>query len=144
MFLLNGHGGISTPNGVAAHALAHEEGLELTIGEASYWTVAAQALIDAGARDVGPGYPGHAGGFETSLMLALRPDLVQLERRKASRAPHLGCRGRGVGRLRPLQAPRRRQQGGREIGKRLLEATVGPWPTTWCSTRTPQARGGIA
>jgi creatinine amidohydrolase len=42
-------------------------------------------LVEAGARDVAPSFPGHAGGFETSLMLALRPDLVQLECRQAPR-----------------------------------------------------------
>ncbi len=81
--LLNGHGGNQNPNGVIAHDLVNEEGLEMAIGQASYWTIASQALIDAGARDVAPGFPGHAGGFETSLMLALRPDLVDLDRRRA-------------------------------------------------------------
>ena len=127
VFLLNGHGGNQHPNGVAAHALAHEEGLELTIGEASYWTVASQALIDAGARDVGPGYPGHAGGFETSLMLALRPDLVQLERRKAPTArltSGVGAVESGVFARAGGTSDDASQADG-EIGKRLLEATVG-------------------
>jgi creatinine amidohydrolase len=83
LVLLNGHGGNQHPNGVIAHSLINEEGLEMAIGQASYWTIASQALLDAGARDVAPSFPGHAGGFETSLMLALRPDLVQLEQRRA-------------------------------------------------------------
>ncbi|MGH2351471.1 MAG: creatininase family protein [Chloroflexota bacterium] len=86
LLLINGHGGNQNPNGVIAHSLVNEEGLEMAVGQASYWTIASQALIDAGARDVAPNFPGHAGGFETSLMLALRPDLVQLDQRRAPRA----------------------------------------------------------
>jgi creatinine amidohydrolase len=81
--LLNGHGGNQNPNGVVAHALVNEDGLEMSVGQVSYWTAAAAALEAAGAADVAPGYPGHAGGFETSLMLALRPDLVHLDKRRA-------------------------------------------------------------
>ncbi len=80
--LLNGHGGNQNPNGVVVQALVNEENLDLTIGQASYWTIAAKALVEAGAHDVAAHFPGHAGGFETSLMLALRPDLVQLDRRR--------------------------------------------------------------
>jgi len=91
--LLNGHGGNQNPNGVIAQALVNEEGLELALGHASYWTIAAKALVDAGANEIAPTFPGHAGGFETSLMLALRPDLVQLDQRRRplealERAPH--------------------------------------------------------
>ena len=85
LVLLNGHGGNQHPNGVIAHSLVNEDGLEMSIGAVSYWTVASQALVDAGAADVAPSYPGHAGGFETSLLLALRPDLVALEKRRAPR-----------------------------------------------------------
>ncbi len=80
--LLNGHGGNQNPNGVVAHDLVNQEGLEMALGQASYWTIASQALIAAGAGEVAPGFPGHAGGFETSLMLALRPDLVRLDQRR--------------------------------------------------------------
>ena len=40
----------------------------------SYWNIAWQALLDDG-MDAGR-LPGHAGDFETSLMLSLRPELV--------------------------------------------------------------------
>ena len=86
LVLLNGHGGNQNPNGVIAHSLVHEEGLDMAVGQASYWTIAAEALVAAGAREVAPHFPGHAGGFETSLMLALRPDLVELDQRRAPRA----------------------------------------------------------
>ena len=89
--LLNGHGGNQHPNGVVAHALTNEENLEMAISEASYWTLASEVLIAAGAKDVAPGFPGHAGGFETSLVLALRPDLVQLEKRRPPLAALAGA-----------------------------------------------------
>ncbi len=84
--LLNGHGGNQNPNGMVVQALVHEEGLDLALGQASYWTIAAEALTAAGAEKVAPRFPGHAGGFETAITLALRPDLVQLDRRQAPTA----------------------------------------------------------
>jgi creatinine amidohydrolase len=65
VFILNGHGGNDELLQVAARdaALAHE----LHVAAASYWTLAF-------AGD--PWIPGHAGMFETSLVLALRPELV--------------------------------------------------------------------
>ena len=84
--LLNGHGGNQNPNGVVGQALVNEEGLDLSLGSASYWTIAAKQLVEAGAHDVAPSFPGHAGGFETAVTLALRPDLVQLDRRRAPTA----------------------------------------------------------
>lgn len=125
--LLNGHGGNQHPNGVIAHSLVHEEGLDMAVGSASYWTIAAQALEQAGAREVAPSFPGHAGGFETSLMLALRPDLVQLDQRQppkaeltsAAHAEEHGAFARAGGTS--DDASRANQLAGKE----LLEATVG-------------------
>ena len=52
----------------------------------SYWNIAWKDLVEAGV-DVGR-LPGHAGEFETSLMLSLRPELVaqDLPRRELSGA----------------------------------------------------------
>lgn len=86
VLLLNGHGGNEHPNGTVAQALVNEEGLEMALASASYWTIASKALVEAGARDVAPSFPGHAGGFETAFTLALRPDLVHLDRRRAPTA----------------------------------------------------------
>ena len=44
----------------------------------SYWDVAREAL-EAVPRDGGFSIPGHAGSFETSLMLHLDPELVRTE-----------------------------------------------------------------
>ena len=77
IFLLNGHGG----NHELAELAARDTALELPVrvAAASYWTIAWDALIEAQAH-LGCRLPGHAGVFETSMMLALRPELVAEER----------------------------------------------------------------
>ena len=74
--LLNGHGGNEAAMRVAVDRLTYEDGLELQIAAASYWTIAADSVA-ALALDSSL-IPGHAGHFETSLMLAISPELVQL------------------------------------------------------------------
>jgi creatinine amidohydrolase len=71
--IVNGHGGNEEAVRLAARevALVHP----VTIAAASYWTIAGRALVEAGLVGTG-GFPGHAGAFETSLVMALRPDLV--------------------------------------------------------------------
>jgi creatinine amidohydrolase len=73
--LLNGHGGNAAICRVAADDAAREE--NMMIVTASYWE-----LIEP-PNDVA-GFPGHAGKFETSLMLSARPDLVHLDRAQLS------------------------------------------------------------
>jgi len=76
LFFLNSHGG----NDEAIRMIARDQVLrsEVTIGAGSYWAIAQDALR-AVELDPNWGLPGHAGGFETSLMMALRPDLVRRE-----------------------------------------------------------------
>lgn len=74
LYLLNGHGG----NDELVRLIAREEAPRrgVSIGAASYWSLAWDGLLTVEAHThVGP-LPGHAGHFETALMLALRPDLV--------------------------------------------------------------------
>lgn len=73
VFLLNGHGGNAELVVVVARAVGQE--LRVRTGAGSYWVMAWDGLVDAGAQDRGR-LPGHAGAFESSLALALRPDLV--------------------------------------------------------------------
>jgi len=77
IFLLNGHGG----NHELAQLAARDVALELParIAAASYWTIAWDALVEQGAH-LGCRLPGHAGIFETSMMLSLRPELVAPKR----------------------------------------------------------------
>ena len=50
---------------------------ELVAGtRTAYWTIAAEDLVKVEANRYGR-FPGHAGTFETSLALALRPELVR-------------------------------------------------------------------
>ena len=74
IFILNGHGGNHELVELAARDLCLEFGID--VGGASWWQVAAEALADSGAHEHGR-VPGHAGAFETSLVSALRPDLLQ-------------------------------------------------------------------
>ncbi len=73
LFLVNGHGG----NHELLHLVARDLALKypVSIAAASYWTVAWDALIALDAH-IDCRFPGHAGKFETSNILALRPDLV--------------------------------------------------------------------
>jgi creatinine amidohydrolase len=73
MFVVNGHGGNHELIQLMARDLALEHAI--AVGAASWWAIARDALIAAGAaQDMR--LPGHAGAFETSVVLALRPDLV--------------------------------------------------------------------
>jgi len=87
IFLLNGHGGNHELAQLAARDVALKHPVRVAAG--SYWTIAWEALVAADAHhtDSNPGrrLPGHAGDFETSLVLSLRPDLVAAER------PHRDC-----------------------------------------------------
>ena len=73
IFLLNGHGGNHELMQVVVRDLALE--LPVNLAAASYWSLARDALTAAGLDRIGH-LPGHAGVFETSLILALRPELV--------------------------------------------------------------------
>jgi creatinine amidohydrolase len=74
LFIVNGHGGNHELIQLAARNLALE--LPICVAGGSWWAIAQKALVEAGAAADGR-MPGHAGAFETSLMLALRPDLVK-------------------------------------------------------------------
>ncbi|MGQ0551342.1 MAG: creatininase family protein [Armatimonadota bacterium] len=74
IFILNGHGGNHELIQLVARDLALHH--PANVAAASYWTVAWDALIEVQAHAFGR-FPGHAGVYETSHMLALRPDLVR-------------------------------------------------------------------
>jgi creatinine amidohydrolase len=74
IFILNGHGGNSELIQLVARDLALRHAASLAA--APYWTIAWDALLAEQAH-IAAGLPGHAGTFETSLMLALRPELVR-------------------------------------------------------------------
>jgi creatinine amidohydrolase len=73
LFIVNGHGGNHEIIQLVARDAALRYDVHLAAG--SWWAIARDALRDAGAADAGR-FPGHAGRFETSLVMAMRPDLV--------------------------------------------------------------------
>ena len=84
IFLLNGHGGNHELAQLAVRDVVLRRPVRAAAG--SYWNIAWKDLLDAGA-EVGR-LPGHAGEFETSLTLSLRPELVarDLPHRELGRA----------------------------------------------------------
>jgi len=74
IFLLNGHGGNADIVNVVAREVALKHGV--TVGAGSYWVMAWDALVAQGAHQHAR-LPGHAGAFETSLLMALHPELVR-------------------------------------------------------------------
>ena len=74
IFIINGHGGNNEIIQLVARDMALQQPVQ--IAAAGYWTIAWDDLIAAGAH-LGQRLPGHAGAFESSLILALRPELVQ-------------------------------------------------------------------
>jgi creatinine amidohydrolase len=73
IFVLNGHGGNHELAELAVRDLVLKHRVRAAAG--SYWHIAWDRLIEAGAAS-GRLLPGHAGSFETSLMLSMRSDLV--------------------------------------------------------------------
>ncbi|GIP37580.1 creatinine amidohydrolase [Paenibacillus sp. J31TS4] len=73
---LNAHGGNEPMMTQAASDLAVRH--PIWTASASYWSIAREALHGENAGEMGL-VPGHAGGFETSAVLALRPDWVRTD-----------------------------------------------------------------
>ncbi len=75
IILLNGHGGNEQPTWSAAVKLAEEDVWPLAL---TYWHMADPELLAWSEADAGS--IGHAGEWETSLQLYLRPHLVEMKR----------------------------------------------------------------
>lgn len=74
IFVVNGHGGNHELAELAVRDTVLEHPVRAAAG--SYWVIAWEALIQAGAHE-SRRLPGHAGSFETSMMLSLKPELVK-------------------------------------------------------------------
>ena len=74
LFILNGHGGNNEIVSIVAREFAIAN--DLRVGASSYWVMAWDELVKAGAHETNR-LPGHAGAFETSIMRYLRPNLVK-------------------------------------------------------------------
>ncbi len=76
LFFVNGHGGNHELAQLAARDLSLQHPVHAAA--ASYWVNAWSELAAAGAGQLGR-FPGHASAFETSLILAGWPNLVQTD-----------------------------------------------------------------
>ena len=147
LFLINGHGGNHELIQIAARDVALRHPVVVAAG--SWWNIAWDVLVEAGGGDVGR-LPGHAGGFETSLVMAMRPDvplgeLPDAARRRLSRGrrsapllaprPDRGPRLLGLGRR--LQ---RRPGAGLARGRRALPRGLGGGGRRAASRRWPGRR----
>lgn len=90
ILILNGHGGNHELVQLVARDLALKHPVHMAA--ASYWNIAWDALVAEDAN--GPGMlPGHAGYFETSLVMALRPELVREPRPHRDKVSGTDARG---------------------------------------------------
>ena len=78
IMVVNGHGGNAEANTVVGLDMVNRLGHPITIATANYWDVARAAIFENDAAQRGR-FPGHSGFFETSVVMALRPDLVDQE-----------------------------------------------------------------
>jgi len=78
LIVLNGHGGNTDSNNVVGLDFVHRLGHEVAIATGAYWDIARPTIVEQGLM-AGNLIPGHAGRFETSMLMAIRPDLVDPE-----------------------------------------------------------------
>jgi len=76
IFIINGHGGNDEIIQLAARNAAMD--YNVTVGAASYWSIASDTIKNYCEKHQLSPAPGHAGQFETSLMLVIYPELVKL------------------------------------------------------------------
>jgi len=78
LIVLNGHGGNTDSNNVVGLDFVNGLGNDVAIATGAYWDIARPALVEQGLMPSNR-IPGHAGRFETSMVMALRPDLIDSE-----------------------------------------------------------------
>lgn len=78
LMILNGHGGNTDSNAVVGLDFVNRLGHDVAIATAAYWDIARPAIVEAGLM-AGGRIPGHAGRFETAMVMAIRPELVNQE-----------------------------------------------------------------
>jgi creatinine amidohydrolase len=78
VLIVNGHGGNSAVVDLLAATLGHRHVGKARIASVTYFRLASEAI--ARLRESKIGGMGHAGEFETAMMLHVAPDLVKMER----------------------------------------------------------------
>jgi creatinine amidohydrolase len=92
LVVLNGHGGNTDSNAVVGLDFVNRLGQPVSIATGAYWDIARAALVEKGLI-AGHLIPGHAGQFETALVMALRPDLVNQDGLGRTQDLSRGARG---------------------------------------------------
>lgn len=77
IFVLNSHGGNEECVKLMAKELVLRHQAAIAVG--AYWDVAREAILKTAGAGIGR-IPGHSGGFETSMMMAVAPELVRRDR----------------------------------------------------------------
>lgn len=90
IFILNGHGGNHEIIQLVARDLALKHPVQMAA--ASYWNIAWDKFVEEEAH-IGARLPGHAGFFETSVVMALRPELIREPRPQRENVPDGDPRG---------------------------------------------------
>ena len=75
LVVLNGHGGNTDSNAVVGLDFVNRLDHPVSIATAPYWDIARPALVEGGLM-ASSMIPGHAGQFETAMVMAIRPELV--------------------------------------------------------------------
>ena len=83
LFVVNGHGGNSECMRLFAKELVLQA--NVAVATCSYWELSESR--DIGECAIHINIPGHAGGYETSLMLAVQPSLVRAQGVKEESSP---------------------------------------------------------
>jgi len=78
MFLVNSHGGNQAFLSSVVNEIGEEYGESFSLMELRYWDVAGSRIMKI--RDSALGGAAHAGEFETSLIMHLRPELVHADK----------------------------------------------------------------
>lgn len=78
MFLVNSHGGNQAYLSAVINEIGEEYGDDFSLMELRYWDIAGPRITKI--RDSSLGGAAHAGEFETSMMMYLRPELVHVEK----------------------------------------------------------------
>lgn len=78
LVVLNGHGGNTDSNAVVGLDFVNRLGHPVSVATGAYWDISRAAVVESGlSPDLR--IPGHAGRFETALVRAIRPELVNDE-----------------------------------------------------------------
>lgn len=77
LVILNGHGGNTEAISMVARDMVNRLGHPVCIATGAYWEIGRDALT-ANNLLANELIPGHAGHFETALVMAIRPDLVDM------------------------------------------------------------------